>query len=95
MESRLRILIAHILKWIYQTEQRSHSWRGSIVDQRQELAGLVERGGLRSHAEDVLSKVHHQAVERAVAETGLPASTFPTECPYALEQLLPAELLSN
>jgi Domain of unknown function DUF29 len=88
VESRLVVLIAHILKWVYQPEQRSRSWRGTIVEQRQELEGLVDRGVLRNHAEAILDSAYRKSVERAVAETDLPAETFPAECSYTLEQLL-------
>lgn len=95
VESRLTVLIAHALKWAHQPDQRSGSWRGTIVEQRQELEGLVTRGVLRNHAEAVLPDVYVKAVERAAAETGLPAETFPVACPYALDQLLSADLLAE
>jgi len=89
VESRLVVLLMHILKWTHQPEKRSRSWKATIVEQRQELEGeLAERGVLRRHAEAVLAKVYDKAVERAAAETGLSAEVFPVECPYTLEQLL-------
>ena len=91
VESRLATLLAHILKWMHQPESRSRSWRGTIVEQRQELAGLADRGVLRNHAEVVLPHVYAKAVERAAAETGLAVESFPAECPYTLEQLLVLE----
>ena len=48
VESRLTVLISHALKWTHQPDHRSGSWRGTIVEQRQELEGLVSRGVLRS-----------------------------------------------
>src|SRR2546423_7111340 len=51
VESRLTTLIAHLLKWAHQPDSRSRSWRGTIIEQRQELEGLVGRGVLRNHAE--------------------------------------------
>ncbi len=87
VESRLVVLLMHILKWIYQPEQRSRSWRASIVEQRQELRRLAGRGVLRNHAESVLAEVYREAVERAVAETGLPPETFPAECAYSVDEL--------
>lgn len=92
VESRLAILIAHLLKWAHQAENRSGSWRGTIVVQRQELARLLGRGVLRNHAEAVLADAYADGVEQAVAETGLPAMTFPEECPYTLDGLLAADL---
>lgn len=87
VESRLVTLIAHVSKWGYRPDQRSRSWQGTILEQRQELSRLVSRGVLRNHARAVLADVYVEAVERAVAETGLPAETFPANVPYTLEQL--------
>ncbi len=88
VESRLTTLLAHILKWQHQPEHRSRSWRGTIVEQRQELSRLAEQGVLRNHAEAVLPAAYAGAVERAAAETGLPAGSFPAGCPYTLAQVL-------
>ncbi len=95
VESRLTVLIAHALKWSHQPDRRSGGWKGTIVEQRQELEGLVSRAVLRNHAEAVLADVYRKAVERAAAETGLPGETFPGTCPYALDQLLSADLLAE
>jgi hypothetical protein len=93
VESRLTVLITHILKWVHQPDRRSGSWRGTIIEQRQELEGLVGRGVLRNHAEAVLEDSYHKAVERAIAETGLPAATFPLASSYSLDQLLSADVM--
>jgi hypothetical protein len=50
---------------------------------------------LRNHAEAVLAEVYRKAVERAAAETGLTAETFPAACPYSFDQLLSADLLAE
>jgi hypothetical protein len=95
VESRLAVLIAHLLKWTYQPEKRSGRWRAMIVVQRQELAGLPGRGVLRNHAEAVLAKAYANGVEQAAAETGLPPAAFPSACPYTLDHLLSAEVLGE
>src|SRR5437764_6561600 len=95
VESRLTVLIAHVLKWAYQPDQRLGNWRGTIIEQRQELEGLTGRGVLRNHAEAVLADVYRKAVERAAAATGLSAETFPVACPYTLDQLLSTDLLAE
>lgn len=94
-ESRLIVLLTHVLKWFHQPEQRSRSWRATIIEQRQELEGLIGTGVLRTHAEAILPDAYRKAVERAAAETGLAPETFPAHCPYSLEQLLSADLLSD
>ena len=43
VESRLTTLLAHVLKWVHQPDHRSRSWRGTIVEQRQELEELVAK----------------------------------------------------
>jgi hypothetical protein len=88
VESRLVVLLAHVLKWVHQADQRSRSWRGSIVEQRQELKRLASRGILRKHAESVLADVYQEAMERAAAETGMAMEAFPAECAYSLDDLL-------
>jgi Domain of unknown function DUF29 len=95
VKSRLTTLLAHILKWIHQPDQRSRSWRGTIIEQRQELSDLVARGVLRNHAEAVLADAYAEAIERASAETGLAANSFHAECPYTLEQLLSPDFSSE
>src|SRR5437879_6010914 len=95
VESRLAILIAHLLKWTKQTAKRSRSWRRTIVVQRQELVRQVERGVLRNHAEAALPKLYAAAVEQVVTETGLPAETFPDACPYTLDQVLSQDILGE
>src|ERR1700745_1868796 len=56
--SRLVVLLSHLLKWEYQPEHRSGSWRGTIRAQRRELRQLLESGTLRNHAEAVLADAY-------------------------------------
>lgn len=86
--SRLVTLLAHLLKWEYQPEHQSNSWRGTILEQRRELEQLFESGSLRRYASEVLSKAYQEAIQQAAADTGLAHETFPAECPSALEELL-------
>jgi hypothetical protein len=92
VESRMVVLLAHLLKWTGQPKRRSRSWRSTIIEQRQELNRHASRGVLRNHAESVLPQVYAEAVERATAETGLPTERWPAECPYTIDQLLTIEL---
>lgn len=89
--SRLTQLLLHVLKWEFQPAMRSSSWKRSIALQRRELNRDVESGVLRNHAESCLAEAYRDAVEDAAAESGIPASVFPTECPYSLDELLTYE----
>ena len=95
VESRLTVLLTHALKWAHQPDRRAGSWQATIIEQRQELEALLGRGVLRNHAEAVLPDLYRRAVERAAAETGMPAETFPAACRYSLDQLLSADLLAE
>jgi len=88
VESRLTLLLTHILKWHAQPDRRSGGWRATVIEQRQELAGLAGSGVLRNHAEAVLDDAYSNAVERAAAETGLPTESFPTGCKFTFQQLI-------
>ena len=86
--SRLVTLLAHRLKWDYQPRKRSRSWKLTILEQQRELEFDFESKTLRNHAHDVLTKAYGKAVLSAAAETDMPESTFPQECPYSLDGLL-------
>lgn len=86
--SRLVVLLTHLLKWEGQPEQRSNSWRSTIVEQRRELQELLESGTLRRHAADVLDKAYRQARAQAAADTGLEETVFPVELDMTFEEVL-------
>ncbi len=92
VRSRLVILLMHLLKWEHQPDKRSHSWRTTVLNQRQELAVLASRGVLRVHATEVLSEAYKDAIELAASETKRQREAFPSECPYSFDQLLVIEL---
>jgi Domain of unknown function DUF29 len=95
VNSRLRVFLAHVLKWIYQKEMRTPSWETTVNSQQGDLEDLLESGVLRNHAEETLAATYARAVKQAVRETKLPAETFPPECPWTIEQLISAELLTE
>jgi transposase len=97
LESRLLILIAHLLKWQYQhqtlserwREFKGDSWRDTIVEQRKQLAVLLRQSpGLKSVFAETILAAYPDALDLASKETRLPPETFPAHCPYATEQLL-------
>jgi hypothetical protein len=88
---RLTTLLAHLLKWDHQPAMRSRSWENTLAIQRHELQDLFESQTLRNYAQEVLQKAYSRARDQAAAETGLPESRFPEECPYPLENLFAEE----
>ena len=92
VKNRLALLLSHLLKWEHQPSRRSGSWKATILIQSQELADIAGSGVLRKHAETVLFDAYKRAVKFASAETALPLSSFPTTCPYSLEDLFDIDL---
>jgi hypothetical protein len=86
--SRLVTLLAHLLKWEYQLDQRSRSWLVTMLEQQRELRELLESGTLRNHAAAVFAAAYADARKQAAAETGLPRSAFPEESPWDLDGAL-------
>jgi Domain of unknown function DUF29 len=86
--SRLVILLTHLLKWQFQTEGQSASWRGTIREQRLQLQLLLDSATLRKHAESVLAEVYTKARKLAADETGFKLSRFPKECAWDIDDLL-------
>src|SRR5436309_3119053 len=59
LESRIRILIAHLLKWKFQPGGRGNSWVATIFEQRSALAGLIEDSpSLREFQRDAVFKTY-------------------------------------
>lgn len=86
--SRYTVLLAHLLKWRHQADQRSPSWRRTIRTQRTELARLLRLNpGLKAKRAAELAGAFPAAREDAADETGLPLATFPTQCPFTPDEV--------
>jgi hypothetical protein len=89
LESRLVILIAQLLKWQFQVDKQSSSWRGSIIEQRVQLLRLLRKiPSLKRELPNAVSEAYADALNLAIKETKLLSTIFPTECPYSITQLL-------
>lgn len=89
IESRLRVLLIHLLKLRYQPEKAKGGWRSTVREQRRRISHrLNESPSLVPHFSAALPEEYESAREDAADETGLPSSVFPAECPFAIEQLL-------
>jgi DNA-binding transcriptional regulator YdaS (Cro superfamily) len=94
IESRLGVLLIHLLKWAHQPEKRSGSWASAMIEQRARiLKRLQESPSLRGYPAEVLDEEYATAVGRAAAEAGLARETFPSECPFTIEQVLDPDFL--
>jgi Domain of unknown function DUF29 len=86
--SHLRILLLHLLKWRYQPERRTRSWRGSITRARQNVAlRLRQSPSLRPELSDFMAEAYDDARRLAADQTGLPLVTFPETCEWDADEV--------
>jgi hypothetical protein len=89
LESRLTILLLHLLKWKYQEVRRSRSWQLSIDEQRIQFEEtLNENPGLKPTLDEIVKKAYRLAVIKAARETKISKAVFPECCPWNLAQLI-------
>ena len=92
LESQLARLMAHLLKWQYQPEQRrlsENSWRATIENARREIRKLLrENPGLKSRLPELFLEVYPHGIDWAVIETNMSRSVFQSSCPWSLEQAI-------
>ena len=97
LESRLIILIAHLLKWEWQfnrlqnqwAEFEGKSWRNSITEQRIQIKFLMQKvPSLRPKLSESIFAAYPTARELASRETEIQESEFPMDCPYGDNDLL-------
>ena len=89
LESRLVVLLAHLLKWRFQPARRGNSWRATIVEQRARLdLHLQENPGLKARRDEILGQAYRIARAIASRETDLPLETFPETNPFTWAQAL-------
>lgn len=96
LKSNLTIVLLHLLKWHYQPERRSGSWKGSIVEHRRRIRDdLRDSPSLNPYLEEIFDECYEDAVEQAIAETDLPRETFPRSCPYTSAEALDSNCLPD
>lgn len=89
LASRIRVLMMHLLKCRAQPEHISSHWRGTLDEQRIQIALLLQdMPSLKNAVDAYMQDAYPDAVRRAAGETGLPPSAFPASCPFSKEQLL-------
>ena len=92
LQNRLRILLAHLLKWQYQPQYRGRSWSATLKEQRLSIQMLLsDNPSLKNQEEDRIVKAYPLAVLTAIRETNLDEKTFPAECSYSRAQIADPE----
>ncbi|GDZ93400.1 hypothetical protein PA905_12360 [Planktothrix agardhii CCAP 1459/11A] len=96
LKSRLIVLLMHLLKWHYQPEKRSESWRSTITEQRICIEGLLEDSpSLKPLLSEVFEDCYQKARLKASDETGIKLNFFPKESLFSLEETLESSYVNE
>jgi len=94
--NRLAVLLAHLLKWKFQSARRSNSWKYTIKEQRLRLIRLIaESPSLKKELEKYIHEAYEDACYIALSETGLDEETFPKTCPFSLKQAIDPDFFAK
>jgi hypothetical protein len=88
LENRLAILLGHLLKWDYQPERRSKSWKATIREQRRVIQRLMQANpSLKPYLEEAIAYAYQSGIDLVVRETPLDDQDLPADCQYTPEQI--------
>ena len=94
LESRLTVLLMHLLKWQYQANFQTRSWILTIKEQRRRIVKRLQQSpSLKSQLNEVITDAYELARGDAADETGLSESSFPIKCPWTYPQIVDMEFL--
>ena len=94
LESNLIRVLQHLLKWKYQPQRRSNSWKASITEHSLRINKMFKKSpSLKVYFEQVFSECYGDARLIASQETGLEISVFPVECPFEQVNVLNPQYL--
>jgi hypothetical protein len=89
IRSRLRLAVSHLLKWAYQPERRSESWRATVTEARRRLQEDLESSrNLARELDPFLAWAYPRGRREAAKDTGLPLASFPETCPWPVARVL-------
>ncbi|MBW4551307.1 MAG: DUF29 domain-containing protein [Aphanocapsa sp. GSE-SYN-MK-11-07L] len=96
LRNRLGMLLGHLLKWRFQPEMRSKSWRATIREQRERIQEhLAENPSLKPYLREAIERGYRYGLNLVDKETPLDLNQLPPTCPFSeaeiFEQLVELE----
>jgi len=88
LESVIRVIPVHMLKWDHQPERQSCSWSTTIATQRLDLEDVLDDNPcLKPRIDEAIARAYRKARLEADNATGLALSKFPDACPYSFDDV--------
>ena len=94
--SYLKQLLMHLLLCQYWESERAYcgnGWKVEIRNFRDELEFSLNSKTLKNYMLEQFDSVYEKARKIAIDKTGLPPNTFPTQCPFTVDQVLHPDFL--
>nr|WP_278003509.1 DUF29 domain-containing protein [Nodosilinea sp. TSF1-S3] len=87
--SNLIVVLMHLLKYAYQPEKRSNSWRFTLKEHRRRLQSALQTSpSLKAYLLENFAECYAEARDLAATETGLDLEFFPETSPFTPEETL-------
>jgi len=94
IESRMEVLLLHLLKWRFQPHARSNSWRATITEQRVRIARrITDSPSLKHYPAAILDDAYRIARAAAADQMSLALEDLPQACPFAMGDVLDPRFL--
>jgi hypothetical protein len=89
LQSALRLILLHLLKWDHQPARRSRPWWSSITVQRNQVRRVLRKNpGLKSRIDEAVVDAYEDARAEAAAQTRINPATFAKRCPYSFRAIM-------
>ena len=96
LESNLIRVLQHLLKWKYQPQKRTNSWKASITEHSLHLNKAFKKSpSLKPYFQDIFGECYQDARLITSQETGLDICIFPETCPFEQADVLNPQYLPN
>ncbi|PSF31441.1 DUF29 domain-containing protein [Aphanothece hegewaldii CCALA 016] len=99
LESRLLVLLEHLLKLAYWSAEREYNarrWKGTIIEQRKQLKKLLKNNpSLKPYLTEVFEETYQDARDIVIVKTELASNVLPIQPAFTLEQVLDESWLPN
>ncbi|MCC5625327.1 DUF29 domain-containing protein [Nostoc sp. CHAB 5715] len=98
LQSALRLVLSHLLKWKYQPERRNHSWQVTITRERLNIDELLQESpSLRRFLNDAewINSTYQRTRREAMVETGLSEENFAIACLFSVDEILDLDFYPN
>ncbi|MDZ8135892.1 MAG: DUF29 domain-containing protein [Nostoc sp. DedQUE04] len=98
LQSALRLVLSHLLKWKYQPERPSRSWQVTITYERLNIDELLQESpSLQRFLNDAewINTIYQRARREAMVETGLSEDNFAIACPFSVDEILDLDFYLN